>query len=67
MKAARAVLGIVVETLNYMVATLVVVSLVIVAVLGALLLVALVGLFFAAPFAGIALGILLPLHWFGVI
>ena len=37
------------------------------AILGSLLLVALVGLFFAAPFAGIALGILLPLHWFGVI
>ena len=37
------------------------------AILCSLLLIALIGLFFAAPFAGIALGILLPLHWFGVI
>ena len=36
-------------------------------ILLSVLAIALTGLFFAAPFACIALGILLPLHWFGVI
>ena len=55
------------EIIGAMVAVFLIAVIVVGVLAGSLLLIALVALFFAAPFAGIALGILLPLHWFGVI